>query len=132
MPPFDDMGFESRARAGETVPPDRIASLDRLERFARLMDTAVRIPGTQVRLGLDSVIGLVPGIGDAVSAAFATWIVAEAARLGVPKRKLARMMANVLIDAGVGVIPVAGDLFDVVFRANTRNFEILRDHLRKG
>jgi C4-dicarboxylate transporter len=128
MAPFDDM----TGRAGETVPPHRIAALDRLERFARLMDTAVRIPGTEIRLGLDSVIGLVPGIGDAVSAAFATWIVAEAARLGVPKHKLARMMANVLIDAGVGAIPIAGDLFDVAFRANARNFEILRDHLRKG
>ncbi|MFM7345277.1 MAG: DUF4112 domain-containing protein [Tagaea sp.] len=128
MAPFDDITF----RAGETVPPGRIEALDRLERFARLMDTAVRIPGTGIRLGLDSVIGLVPGIGDAVSAAFATWIVAEAARLGVPKRKLARMMANVLIDAGVGAIPIAGDLFDVAFRANSRNFEILRAHLRKG
>lgn len=124
-------GFAA-SRAGETVPPDRIAALDRLERFARLMDTAVRIPGTGIRLGLDSVIGLVPGVGDAVSAAFATWIVAEAARLGVPKRKLARMMVNVLIDAGVGTIPVAGDLFDVAFKANARNFEILREHLRKG
>jgi C4-dicarboxylate transporter len=128
MAPFDDM----TARAGETVPPDRIAALDRLERFARLMDTAVRIPGTGIRVGLDSVIGLVPGIGDAVSAVFATWIVAEAARLGVPKRKLARMMGNVLIDAGIGAIPIAGDLFDVAFRANSRNFEILREHLRKG
>lgn len=124
-------GFAA-SRTGETVPPDRIAALDRLERFARLMDTAVRIPGTGIRLGLDSVIGLVPGIGDAITAAFATWIVAEAARLGVPKRKLARMMLNVLIDAGVGAIPIAGDLFDVAFRANTRNFEILRGHLRKG
>jgi Domain of unknown function (DUF4112) len=124
-------GFAA-SRAGETVPPDRISGLDRLERFARLMDTAVRIPGTGIRVGLDSAIGLVPGIGDAISAAFATWIVVEAARLGVPKRKLARMMLNVLIDAGIGAIPIAGDLFDVVFRANTRNFEILRDHLRKG
>lgn len=128
MAPFD--GFT--AHAGETVPPDRIAALDRLERFARLMDTAIRVPGTGVRIGLDSVIGLVPGIGDAISAVFAMWIVAEAARLGVPKRKLARMMANVLIDAGVGAIPIAGDLFDVAFRANARNFEILREHLRKG
>jgi C4-dicarboxylate transporter len=127
MAPFDDM----TARLGETVPPHRIDALDRLERFARLMDTAVRIPGTGVRLGLDSLIGLVPGIGDAISAAFATWIVAEAARLGVPRRKLARMLGNVAIDACVGAIPIAGDLFDVYFKANTRNFEILREHLRR-
>lgn len=127
MAPFDDMP----PRAGETVPPDRIAALDRLERFARLMDTAVRVPGTNFRLGLDSVIGLVPGIGDAISAAFASWIVLEAARLGVPKRKLARMLGNVAIDAAVGAVPIAGDLFDAVFRANTRNIEILREHLRR-
>jgi hypothetical protein len=124
--------FESDVRMGETVPPHLVAAVDRLARFARVMDTAVRIPGTRRYIGLDAAIGLVPLAGDAFTAAFATWIVVESARLGVPKRKLARMMANVLIDAGVGIVPVAGDIFDVYFKANSRNLEILRDHLRAG
>lgn len=130
MVEYDD----SRAgiRAGETVPPHLIAAVDRLARFARVMDTAVRIPGTRRHIGLDAAIGLVPLAGDAFTAAVATWIVIEAARLGVPKRKLARMMANVLIDAGAGIVPIAGDIFDVYFKANSRNIEILRDHLRTG
>ena len=102
-----------------------------MARFAKLMDTAVRVPGTKREIGLDAAIGLVPLVGDAFTALFATWIVVESARLGVPKRKLARMMTNVLIDAGIGIVPVAGDIFDVYFKANSRNLKILRDHLRQ-
>jgi hypothetical protein len=122
---------DSEFHAGETVPPHRIAAVDRLARFAKLMDTAVRVPGTKREIGLDAAIGLVPLVGDAFTALFATWIVVESARLGVPKRKLARMMTNVLIDAGIGIVPVAGDIFDVYFKANSRNLKILRDHLRQ-
>ncbi|MBC8793254.1 MAG: DUF4112 domain-containing protein [Tagaea sp. CACIAM 22H2] len=130
MAKFDDP--EAGVRTGETVPPHLVAAVDRLARFARVMDTAIRIPGTRRYIGLDAAIGLVPIAGDAITAAAATWIVVESARLGVPKRKLARMVANVLIDAGVGIVPVAGDLFDFYFKANSRNLEILRDHLRAG
>jgi len=92
------------------------------------MDTALRIPGTNVRFGADALIGLVPGIGDAGAALIGLFIVNEARRLGVPKRKIARMLANLGIDAAVGAVPVAGDLFDVYFKSHKRNIQIILDH----
>lgn len=97
----------------------------RLAAAARLLDSQWRIPGTKIRFGLDPILGLVPGAGDAVSLAISAWIVAEARRHGVPRRVLARMISNVLLDLATGVIPVVGDLVDVAVKANIRNLRLM-------
>ena len=106
----------------------RRETIERLDRLSCVLDTALVIPGTGIRFGADAIIGLVPGIGDGVTAALAAWIVYEAHRLGVPRRVLIRMIGNVAIDGIIGSVPVFGDLFDVAFRANRRNVRILREH----
>jgi hypothetical protein len=85
------------------------------------MDSAFMIPGLNRRVGLDAVLGLVPGVGDALSAALASYIIWEARQLGLPRWKIARMIGNVAVDTAIGVIPFAGDVFDVFFKANERN-----------
>jgi hypothetical protein len=102
--------------------------LRRLRRLATLMDAAVVIPMINVRIGWDPVIGLIPGAGDALGAAISSYIVVEAARLGVPPRVLARMMLNIAIDFGIGTLPIAGDWFDVVWRANLMNVDLIERH----
>ncbi|TMI98738.1 MAG: DUF4112 domain-containing protein [Alphaproteobacteria bacterium] len=114
--------------AGPLSREQRIARIDAL---ATLMDTAFLIPGTNVRFGLDALIGLVPGIGDAVTTIISLFIVNEARTLGAPPLLVARMIANVALDGFVGAIPIAGDAFDVAFRANRRNMALLREHLDK-
>jgi hypothetical protein len=122
--------FAYRARSARfsrsATRAERIARIDRL---ATLLDTRFVIPFTKFRFGADSLIGLAPGFGDAVTTALALYIVYEAHRLGAPKAVLARMLGNVAIDGMIGVVPVAGDVFDVMFRANRRNVRILREHL---
>lgn len=115
--------------AGRMEQPfaDRTAKIARLRKLAVLLDTAVRLPGG-FRIGADGVIGLAPGIGDALTTALAAYIVYEAHRLGLPRHKIWRMAANVAIDGVVGAIPVFGDLFDVVFKANIRNLAIIDEH----
>jgi hypothetical protein len=119
---------EAYAREGQYHTQSRRERIERLDRLARLLDTAFSVPGTNIRFGADAVIGLVPGIGDGVTTALAAWIVYEAHRLGVPRRVLIRMIGNVAIDGLVGSVPVLGDVFDVAFRANRRNVRILREH----
>jgi hypothetical protein len=101
----------------------------RAERLARLLDTAVGIPGTRIRLGLDALIGLVPGIGDAIGLLLGGWFLVEGARSGAPTGTLLRMAGNLAIDALAGVVPLLGDLFDVAFKANRRNAKLLTEHL---
>jgi Domain of unknown function (DUF4112) len=103
--------------------------VERLQRLARLWDSAIRIPGTRVRVGLDPLVGLVPGLGDAAGALVAAYIVLEAARFDVPGATLLRMLANVAIDALVGTVPVLGDIFDVAWRANLKNVALIEHHL---
>ncbi len=97
----------------------------RLLALAQLMDNAFEIPGLKVRIGLDPLIGLIPAAGDALSPAVSLYIVWQAARLGATKKQLALMLANVAIDALVGTVPGLGDVFDVAFKANTRNLAIM-------
>ena len=111
--------------------PSRAETLARLDALATVMDSAISVPGTRIRLGLDSVIGLVPGIGDIASALISGYIVWEARQLGVPRWKIARMMGNIAIDTTVGAVPVLGDVLDVFFKSNRRNLKILRDHLER-
>lgn len=92
---------------------------------AKTMDTAFTIPGTNFRFGLDAIIGLVPGLGDAIGAVIGTYILYTAAKLGVPKVVLARMLLNIGTDAVVGAVPVAGDVLDAAWRANAKNAALL-------
>jgi hypothetical protein len=105
------------------IPASR--SIERTRELARLLDSAFTIPGTGVRIGLDAIIGLIPGGGDAVGAVLSSVIVLVALREGVPAPILWRMVANVVIDTGIGAVPLLGDLFDVAWKANTKNAELL-------
>jgi hypothetical protein len=109
--------------------PSREERVARIDALATLLDTAFLVPGTNIRFGLDALIGLVPGIGDLVTTAMSLYIVNEARALGVPRLLLVRMLANVALDGFVGAVPVVGDAFDVVWRANRRNIALLRAHL---
>ena len=113
-------------------PQSRAERIARIEWLSTLLDTAIVVPGTNIRFGLDALIGLVPGIGDAVSTLLSLYIVREARALGAPRILIARMLANVALDGVVGAVPVAGDLFDVAFRANRRNVALLRQHLDRA
>ena len=107
---------------------DRLVRLRRMRGLARLMDTALRIPGTRFSFGADSVIGLVPGVGDFAGAAISLYIVNEARRLGVPNDKLVKMLVNIGFGAVAGSVPLIGDLFDVYFKSNRRNLDLVLEH----
>lgn len=109
--------------------PERDDPAARVRALARTLDSAVRIPGTGITFGLDSVIGLVPGFGDVAGAFMSGYIVLASARLGVPPVVVARMILNLGVDTVVGSVPLLGDLFDVGFRANMRNAALLDRHL---
>jgi len=87
------------------------------------------VPGTSIRFGFDPILGLVPGLGDAVGAVLAAWVLIEAFRMGASRATLLRMAGNVALDAGLGAIPVFGDLFDFAWKANLRNVALLERHL---
>ncbi len=107
--------------------------LHRLSRLADLLDTRFRVPGTNWRFGFDGIVGLIPGIGDTASALVSLYIVAEAWRLGVRKRTIARMLGNVALDSLIGAVPVAGDLFDIIWKSNAKNIRLAeRDLQRPG
>jgi hypothetical protein len=108
------------------------ASLRRLDRFAHVLDNAYRIPLTRRRIGLDGIVGLVPGVGDGISALVALYPLLEAWRLGAPVTLILRMLANIGTDSLLGVVPVAGDLFDFAFKTNRRNVALLRRHLGRN
>ena len=103
-------------------------SKEKLNRLAWLLDNSICIPGTQIRFGLDGLIGLIPGIGDAVGAIISSHILTQAAQMGVPKSLLLKMAFNIGLDAVLGIIPVFGDLTDFVWKANQRNVQLLNDY----
>jgi hypothetical protein len=113
------------------ISPGTEESVARLEALARLMDGSFVIPGTNFRLGLDAVVGLVPVAGDVISGLVSSYLIWEARRLGAPKWLIARMMANTFIDTTLGAIPVVGDAFDILFRGNMKNMALLRRHADK-
>jgi Domain of unknown function (DUF4112) len=117
-------------RAGSSQRDTRSA-LARLDMLARLFDTAFVLPGTNIRFGIESLMRLVPGIGDAAASALSCYLLYEAHRLDIPRPVFARMVANVAIEGVVGAVPLLGDLFDVGFRANRRNVKILREHFER-
>lgn len=115
--------------AGETAPERR--ELQRLGAFARLLDSSFEIPGTRFRIGIDPLIGLVPGIGDVAGAGLSLYLIARAWRLGVPRGVRARMLGNVALEALVGTVPLLGDAFDAWFKCNLRNLRLLETALRR-
>jgi hypothetical protein len=110
---------------------DHARRLARLKQLARIMDSALRIPGTRIRFGADSALGLIPGAGDVIGLGLSLFALTEAVRLGAPAHLLTRMIANVAIDTGLGAIPIAGDIFDLLFKSNTRNLKLLLEHLER-
>jgi hypothetical protein len=114
------------------VPPDDLlGDLHRLKRLSNLLDSRYRVPGTTWRFGLDGIVGLIPGIGDTASALVSLYIVAEAWRLGVRKRTIARMLGNVALDSLIGAVPVAGDLFDFIWKSNAKNLRLAERDLER-
>ena len=113
------------------TPQTRAERIARIDALASLLDTAVLIPGTNIRFGLDALIGLVPGIGDVVTTFLSLYIVKEARALGAPRHVILRMLGNVALDSVVGAVPVAGDVFDVMWRGNRRNMALLRGWLER-
>lgn len=103
----------------------------RIEAMETVLERSFRIPGINYPVGLDAIAGLVPVVGDIVTAAMGAYIVWEGRNLGMPKWKLWRMAGNVAFDTAIGAIPIAGDAFDLLFRSNTRNLKIVRKHLDK-
>ena len=103
----------------------------RIEMLERVLERSFRIPGVNYPVGLDAIAGLIPVVGDLLTAAMGAYIVWEARNLGIPRWKIWKMGANVAFDTAVGAIPLVGDAFDVLFRSNTRNLKIIRKHLDK-
>ena len=110
---------------------DPLAIRRRVEAMEQVLERSFRIPGTNYPIGLDSIIGLVPVVGDLITAGMGAYIVWEARNLGLPKWKLWRMGGNIAFDTAIGAIPLLGDAFDLAFRSNTRNLRIIKRHLDK-
>ena len=107
----------------------QINKVNRLRRLSHLLDNVISIPGTGYRIGIDPILGLLPGGGDTVAGALGAYIVVEAAIMGLPRQVIGQMVGNILFDSLIGTIPVLGDLFDVAWKANVKNIALLEKHL---
>jgi hypothetical protein len=128
------MATERDYRCGnyEIFPPaSRAERVARLEAIAAMLDTAFIVPGTNIRFGVDALIGLVPGIGDLITTGLSLYLVHEARQLGAPGHLIVRMLGNVALDGVVGAVPLVGDAFDVMWRSNRRNMALLRRWLER-
>ena len=110
-------------------PQPLINKVNRLRRLSHLLDNAIPVPGTSYRIGLDPILGLLPGGGDTVAGAMGAYIIVEAARMGLPRKVIWEMVGNIIFDSVVGIVPVLGDLFDVTWKANVKNIQLLEKHL---
>lgn len=108
------------------APSSRQTALRRLDALSHLLDNSIPVPGTNARFGLDAVIGLIPGVGDAAGSVISAYVVVQAARLGASVPTLMRMLLNVGVEAVAGAVPVLGDLFDAAWKANARNVALLK------
>ena len=111
------------------LPETKTITLERLRQISNLLDNAIAIPGTEYRVGLDPILGLLPGGGDTLTAFFSAYIVWEAAQMGLPRETLIRMVWNIVLDSLLGFIPVLGDIFDVAWKANVKNISLIESHL---
>ncbi|WP_375495756.1 DUF4112 domain-containing protein [uncultured Nostoc sp.] len=121
---------DSPPRFSMIEPDAKAPTLKRLRQLSRLLDNIITIPGTKIGFGLDPIIGLIPIGGDFLGVMFSSYIILEAARLGVSRATLGKMVLNVIIDGLVGTVPVLGDLFDFAWKANINNIKLLEDYLR--
>jgi len=118
---------------GMNVPlgTDPASVRQRIEAMETVLERAITIPGIRYKVGLDAIAGLVPVLGDVLTALMGTYLIWEARNLGLPKWKLIRMAGNIAFDTALGAIPFAGDLFDLIYRSNSRNLKIVKRHLDK-
>ncbi len=107
----------------------RQKKVTRLHRISHILDKAIPIAGTKWTIGLDPILGLIPGGGDTIAGILSAYIIWESARMGLNRKVIGQMVANVLLDSLVGSVPVVGDVFDVTWKANVRNIELLEHHL---
>lgn len=110
----------------------QLQNLKKIRKIANLLDAAIGIPGTKFRIGLDPILGLLPGGGDLVGAAISGYLIYLAARFGLEKAEIGKMIGNVALETLLGTVPLVGDLFDAYFKANLRNLEILETHIEKS
>jgi hypothetical protein len=110
----------------------QLNNLKRIRKIAKLLDTAIGIPGTKFRIGLDPILGLIPGGGDLITAGISAYMIFLATRFGLEKSDISKMIKNIILETAVGTVPIAGDIFDAYFKANMRNLEILEQHLAKN
>jgi len=129
--PISQEQFARIARDLPGMGNDPISVRARVEALERILERAFVFPGTKIPFGLDSVIGLVPVLGDLVTAFMGAYMVWEARNLGMSKWQLIRMTANIGIDTAIGAIPFVGDAFDLVWRSNSKNLRIIKKHLDK-
>ncbi len=116
----------------KTASPSQGDAIRRMEMMAKLLDNAFVIPGTNQRVGIDAIIGLVPGLGDIATTILSSYVICEARNLGVSRIAIGRMLTNLAIHASVGAIPIVGDVFDAFFRVNQRNMRIVRAQLQRS
>ncbi len=120
----------TKPKTTQSNPDDNAKLIERLRTLSHILDNAMPIPGTNYRIGLDPFLGLIPGGGDIAGAVLSAYIVISAAKLGLPRESLLRMVFNILLEVFVGTVPVLGDLFDVVWKANVKNMELLDIHIK--
>ncbi|MBN3909792.1 MAG: DUF4112 domain-containing protein [Nostoc sp. NMS1] len=121
---------DSPPRFSMIEPDTKAPTLKRLRQLSRLLDNVITIPGTKIGFGLDPILGLIPIGGDFLGVMFSSYIILEAARLGVSRATLGKMVVNVIVDGLVGTVPVLGDFFDFAWRANTNNIKLLEEYLK--
>lgn len=129
--PFGPETLDGLAKSFPGMGRDPASIRARVEAMEQLLEGLFTIPGTKMRVGLDSIIGLVPVIGDLITASMGAWIVWEARNLGMSKFQLARMAGHIGVDTVLGAVPLVGDLFDLAYKSNTKNLRIIRKHLDK-
>jgi Domain of unknown function (DUF4112) len=112
-----------------TQRDSHLQTLQHLRQLSRVLDSAIGIPGTRFRFGLDPILGLIPGGGDTVGALLSAYIVFRAAQMGVSTESLGKMVTNILVESLLGTVPLVGDVFDMGWKANIRNVELLEAHL---
>ena len=129
--PISQEQMDQMSKSLPSMSREPHAVRQRVEALEQLLERSFHVPGTKIPIGLDSIVGLVPVLGDVVTAAMGAYIVWEARNLGMSKWHLMRMAANVGVDTVLGAIPLAGDLFDFVLRSNSKNLRLIKKHLDK-
>ncbi|CCH67847.1 hypothetical protein RINTHH_16920 [Richelia intracellularis HH01] len=124
--------FQNRARFIIIDTDRKAATLKYLRFFSRFLDTVISIPFTNIRIGLDPIIGLMPALGDTLGIFLSAYLIIESARLGASRQILGKMILNTVVDATLGTVPVLGDIFDIVWKGNQRNMVLLEQHLQSS